>query len=195
MSAFALIPAKGQSSRIPGKNTREFHGKPIIAYSIETAKASGLFDRVYVSTDDAGTAAIARQYGAAVLKRPEALTLDSVGTQDVVRFHAQDGDTVGRAAYICCIYATAPLLEPLDLKEGLMLLERYGADYAFSVGTEPLRDAGAYYWGTKIAFVQSKPLFGPDSLMVPLPEDRCVDINTMEDWQRAEHLYATRVRP
>lgn len=193
MTSFAVIPAKGNSSRIPRKNAREFCGKPIIAYSIETAKACGLFERVYVSTDDAGIAEIARQHGAAVLKRPKELTLDSVGTQEVVRFHAKE-DTVGRAVYLCCIYPTAPMLEPLDLREGFMLLERYGADYAFSIGTDPLRDAGAYYWGQKVAFVQERPLFGPDTLMVPLPNERVCDINTVEDFQKAEGMYRAMMK-
>ena len=62
----ALIPARGGSKRIPGKNIRSFCGKPILAYSIQTAQASGLFDRILVSTDSADIAEVARQYGAEV---------------------------------------------------------------------------------------------------------------------------------
>ena len=66
MSAVAIIPARGGSKRIPRKNIRDFQGRPIIAYSIEAALGSGLFDEVMVSTDDAEIAEIARQQGAAV---------------------------------------------------------------------------------------------------------------------------------
>ena len=66
MSTIAIIPARGGSKRIPRKNIRPFLGKPIMAYSIETALQSGLFDEVMVSTDDAEIADLARQYGASV---------------------------------------------------------------------------------------------------------------------------------
>ena len=62
----AVIPARGGSKRIPRKNIKAFHGKPIMAYSIEAARNSGLFDEVMVSTDDEEIALIAERYGASV---------------------------------------------------------------------------------------------------------------------------------
>ena len=69
----AIIPARGGSKRIPNKNIKEFAGKPLIAYSINAAKASGLFDKIIVSTDSEQVAEIARQYGAEVpfIRPPE----------------------------------------------------------------------------------------------------------------------------
>lgn len=61
-----IIPARGGSKRIPKKNIKPFYGKPLIAYSIETAKQSELFDRIIVSTDDEEIAKIAKEYGAEV---------------------------------------------------------------------------------------------------------------------------------
>lgn len=188
----ALIPARGGSVRIPRKNIRPFYGKPIIAYSIECAKQSGLFDRICVSTDDQEIAEVAQTYGAEVLMRPE--TLAQVGTQEVAAYAIQQlatKDAIPNRA--CVIYATSPLLLPDDLKDGLCALERSHSKFAMSVGTEPLRDAGAYYWGEGWAFLKALPLIAPHTAMVPLPESRVCDVNTYEDFSRAERMYANRL--
>ncbi|DAB32064.1 MAG TPA: pseudaminic acid cytidylyltransferase, partial [Sulfurospirillum sp. UBA11407] len=72
----AIIPARGGSKRIPKKNIKEFCGKPMIAYSIEAAKKSELFDKIVVSTDDESIAQVAKSFGAEVLKRPKELADD-----------------------------------------------------------------------------------------------------------------------
>ena len=77
----AFIPARGGSKRIPRKNIREFHGHPLIAYTIAAAQDAGLFDAIYVSTDDPETAGIARGYGAYIIERPAHLALD--GSRDI----------------------------------------------------------------------------------------------------------------
>lgn len=83
--AVAVIPARGGSKRIPRKNIKPFHGKPLIAYSIEAALKSGLFEQVIVSTDDEEIAQIAQEYGAKVpFLRPKELADDYCGTQEVV---------------------------------------------------------------------------------------------------------------
>lgn len=188
MSAVAIIPARGGSERVPGKNIRPFCGKPLVAYSIEAAKASGLFERVYVSTESRMVALIAQEHGAAIIERPAELAQADVGTQEVMRYHA-DTKTISRYGYLCCLYATAPLLLPADLRMGFDLLVSYGADYAFSVGTDPLCDAGAFYWGKRSAFRDGNALFAPNSIMVPLPKNRVCDINTEADLVRARLLY------
>ena len=115
-----IIPARGGSKRIPGKNIKKFAGKPIIAYSIEVALASGLFGQVVVSTDSEEIAEIAREYGASVpCLRPRALADDRTGVAEVVR-HALLEMREGRElpVYGCCILATAPFLQPEFLKSG-----------------------------------------------------------------------------
>jgi pseudaminic acid cytidylyltransferase len=113
----ALIPAKGGSIRIPGKNIRSFFGKPIIGYSIETAIASGLFDRICVSSDNQEVAEVARSFGAEVLMRPE--TLAQVGTQEVAKYALEQLSTKEAIPrHACVIYATSPLLTVEDLKSG-----------------------------------------------------------------------------
>jgi len=132
----AIIPARGGSKRIHKKNIREFCGKPIIAYSIEAAINSGMFERVIVSTDNHDIADIAKKYGAEIpFMRPLSLADDHTGTNDVV-VHAiealeAEGQEVG---YVCCIYATAPFLQKEFIQRGLAQLQ--SADnkkYAFSV--------------------------------------------------------------
>lgn len=108
----AVIPARGGSKRIPRKNIRSFNGKPIIAYSIEAALASGCFDKVIVSTDDREISQIAQQYGAEVPSLRSAQNSDdyapiiSVMTE-VVNSLTQTGAKID---YLCCIFATAPFV-------------------------------------------------------------------------------------
>lgn len=136
----AVIPARGGSKRIPRKNIREFAGRPIIAYSIGTARESGLFDRVIVSTDDAEIAAVARQWGAETpFERPAELSDDHTGTTAVVAhallsLETQGGPTITHA---CCIYPTAPLLTVADLEMGRDALLSSGKSYAFSIASFP----------------------------------------------------------
>lgn len=131
----AVIPARGGSKRIPRKNIKSFCGKPIIAYSIETALESSLFDQVIVSTDDDEIAEVAKQYGAEIpFKRPAKLSDDLTGTNAIVK-HAiewfDSNDTTISEA--CCIYATAPLLQAKYLQQGLKQLQSGNSDFAFSV--------------------------------------------------------------
>lgn len=188
MSAIAIIPARGGSTRIPGKNWKEFHGKPIIQYSIETAQACGLFDRIIVSTDHPKIAEAADAAGAHVLWRPARLSVDQVGTQDVARAALQAFTDV---KYACCIYATAPLMTPDDLRMGFAQLRNQEAnhDFAMAVGAHPLRDAGQWYLGKAVAFDEQRPLIGPRTVMVPIPEERVCDINTEEDWNEAHRKW------
>lgn len=131
----AVIPARGGSKRIPRKNIKLFCGKPMIAWSIEVALASGLFERVIVSTDDIEIADVAREWGAEVpFMRPEALSDDYAGTIPVIA-HATEW-AVGQGfdlAAVCCIYATAPFIQVDDLKRGWEALNSGVWDYAFTV--------------------------------------------------------------
>ena len=183
----AIIPARGGSRRIPGKNKRPFHGKPIICYSIDTAFKTKIFDRIIISTDDAEIAEIAMARGAHAVYRPREYCADDCGTQNVISLCA----FLMPSDFICGIYATAPLMLADDIARGLrMLNENEGAHYAMSVGTEPLRDAAQFYWGRTRAFLDRKPLLTAHTIMIPISEKNVCDINTEEDWRRAEKMYA-----
>ena len=131
----AIIPARGGSKRIPRKNIKTFLGKPIIAYSIEAALASEVFDEVMVSTDDAEIADVARQYGAKVpfFRSPE-MSNDMAMTAPVLIEVLQEYDKLGeKFNYVCCIYPCAPFVNVIRLKEGMELLIEKGCDSVLPV--------------------------------------------------------------
>lgn len=221
--AVAIIPARGGSKRIPRKNIKDFFGKPLIAYTIQVALESRLFDKVIVTTDDEEIASIAKAYGADVpFMRPKELSGDFTGTGEVAR-HAlkwleEHGETF---AFACTIYATAPLLQAKYLIDGYHALQASTAVNAFSATSMPFpiqrtfkitesgrcemffpehyearsqdleeayQDAGQFYW-TKIAQTSEEIMFGKESIPVILPRHLVQDIDTLEDWERAELLY------
>lgn len=220
----AIIPARGGSKRIPRKNIKLFAGKPIIAYSIEAAISCGLFDRILVSTDDAEIGETARRFGAEVpFVRPAELSGDYGSSIDVIKHGLQWAiDHWGPVEYACCIYATAPFVQPRYLREGHDKLTASGKSYAFSVTSFPFpiqrairinsagsvemfhpehyltrsqdleeafHDAGQFYWGTAQAFLNDERMFSPAALAVVLPRHLVQDIDTPEDWRRAELMY------
>lgn len=138
-NAIAIIPARGGSKRIPRKNIKLFHGKPLIAYSIEVALKSNLFDKVVVSTDDEEIAKIAIEYGAVVpFIRPKELSDDYTGTGAVISHAINYLKSNGEDFDFCCtIYATAPLLNEKYLLEGLEKLKNTDAVKALSVTSMP----------------------------------------------------------
>lgn len=219
----AVIPARGGSKRIPRKNIKPFCGKPMIAWSIEAAKNSGLFDYIIVSTDDAEIAHVANQWGAEVpFMRPAELSDDHAGTMEVIAHATQWALDQGfDVDAVCCIYATAPFVQVDDIKLGLAALESGNWAYAFTVtdfaapifrsfkqttdgGIEmffpehfltrsqdlptALHDAGQFYWGRPSAWIEGKRVFDRVSIPVFIPRWRVQDIDTLEDWVRAETL-------
>jgi pseudaminic acid cytidylyltransferase len=130
----AIIPARGGSRRIPRKNVRPFCGKPMIAWTIDTAVSSRLFDRIITSTEDEEICAIAVQYGAECpFVRPPQLA-DDYATTGAVMAHAtrwalDQGWTLDA---VCCLYATAPFMTADDVSRGLDTLLAGGWSYAFA---------------------------------------------------------------
>ena len=120
----AVITARGGSKRIPMKNIKDFCGKPIIAYSIQSAIDSGCFEEIMVSTDDKNIAEIATRYGASVpFFRSSSSSNDLATTSDVIEEVLNDYHKLGiHPDFICCIYPTAPFITPSRLKEGLSVL-------------------------------------------------------------------------
>ncbi|WP_299900403.1 pseudaminic acid cytidylyltransferase [uncultured Aquimarina sp.] len=135
MSSLAIIPARGGSKRIPGKNIKPFLGKPIIAYSIEAAIDSGLFEEVMVSTDNPEIAQIARECGAEVPFLRSKNNADDFATiADVVSEVIDAYNAKGREFdKICCILPTAPFVNSKKLKIGLKELVSKKLDSVFPV--------------------------------------------------------------
>jgi len=220
----AVLPARGGSKRIPRKNIRPFCGMPMIAWPIRTARESGLFDRIIVSTDDAEVAEIAREHGVeAPFRRPASLADDHTGTIAVIahatRWALDEGWPVTE---VCCVYPTAPMIVPADLSEALRILQTGYWDFVFAATDFPapifrafrhteaggiemfwpehfntrsqdlpraLHDAGQFYWGRAEAWLSAETLFGPRTAPLIIPRWRVQDIDTPEDWRRAEALF------
>ncbi len=135
MRTLCIIPARGGSKRIPRKNIKLFLGKPIIAYSIEAAKNSGIFDEVMVSTDDDEIASIAKQFGANIpFMRSQKSANDYATTADVIkevlskyRERGEDFD------YFCCLYATAPFVTTKHLIDAYNTINVDDTDACFTV--------------------------------------------------------------
>ncbi len=131
MSIVALIPARGGSKRLPRKNITEVGGVPMLAHPIMAARASGLFEHIYVSTEDAEIAATANQFGAEIIERPMEIAMDRSTVVEVC-IHALE--TNPDIEILCCIYATAVLLTPETLILAHTLLDGESeADFVMGV--------------------------------------------------------------
>ena len=133
-NVIAIIPARGNSKRIPGKNYKIFNGKPIIANTIEKLKKSRIFDRIIVSTDSKKIASISKRCGAEVpFRRPKFLSDDYTSGASViahsVKFLIKEGYQFD---YVCCVYPPNPFLEISDLKKGFKKIKSKKFNYVFS---------------------------------------------------------------
>lgn len=224
MSTIAVIPARGGSKRVPRKNVRSFAGRPVISYPIRCALASGIFDRVFVSTDDDEIAEIATRLGAEVpFRRPVELSDDYATTVPVIAHATEWAErNLGHVRHVCCIYPTTPFLMVEDLVDARNIMCAGRWDYCFGAcefgspifrsferkqsGSlkmffpdkyaarsqdlpRALHDAGQFYFGTTKAWLTNQAIFGPDSTVVELPRWRVHDIDTDDDWRRAELVW------
>lgn len=221
MQRLAIIPARGGSKRLPRKNVAELGGRPLIAHVIETARASGLFEGVVVSTEDAEIAGVANEAGASVHWRDRNLATDEASVVQVCT--AWLGEMVNLPDRFCCLYATAAFLESSDLIESEGLLD--DAEVVMGVSgywihpykaletTEqgyltpkwPRENAkksqeyphlvasnGTFYWAYAARFLR-RPTFYPERLKgFELPPERAVDIDSMADLEWARKLWALR---
>ena len=131
----AIIPARSGSKALPDKNILPLCGKPLMAYTIECAKQTGIFDEIHVSTDSEDYAEIARQYGAEVpFLRESSLASDVAGSFEVVSFVLDEYKKMGREFdVVILLQPTSPLRNPRDIIEALELFDRKGADSVVSV--------------------------------------------------------------
>lgn len=186
----------------PRKNIKVFHGRPMIGWSVAAAQGAGLFDRIVVSTDDAEIAQVAQAEGAEVpFLRPDRMADDTpvcclYATAPFVRA----GDLAAGAGLLArgATYAMAVTRFDYPIQRAL----RRGPDGAVSMmdpaqmqvrsqDLEPAwHDAGQFYWAKAVTWAAGLPVFGPGAMGVELPSHRVVDIDTPEDWQRAEALFA-----
>ena len=219
----AIIPARGGSKRIPRKNVKDFHGRPMIAYAITAAKESKLFDRIIVSTDDEEIANLARKWGAEVpFTRPPQLANDYIATVPVIAHGIEECRKLGwNFDKVCCIYPCVPFIKIEDLRGALDLMNGANQGYCFPVTeyssaiqralklstdkkTTPFfpefelsrtqdldpayYDAGQFYWATAETWLTNSNIHS-SGIGFKVPNWRVLDIDTMDDWARAE-MYA-----
>ena len=219
----AVIPARGGSKRIPRKNIKAFCGKPMIAWAIDAAEQSGLFDRILVSTDDDEISEVSRKWGAEIpFVRPAILADDLTPTVPVIAHAVAAAMERGwKVDFVCCIYPCAPFLQPGDLSAALNLAKQRDADFVFPVAEYPhpiqramrrlptgrmeffqpenemrrtqdlertYHDAGQFYWGKGSAWLARKRMHS-DGIGMPIPNWRVIDIDTSDDWARAESIF------
>lgn len=193
MKAIAIIPMRGGSQRIPRKNIRPFFGKPIFQYSVDAARECGLFDDIVVSTEDEEIGHMVNDYGVDWIRRPDELSVDRVGTQEVARdalMQLRLDEHEHDFSHACVIYATAPLMLPVDLARGLAALHESRKAFSYSASEF---DAGQFYWGHTWAFIGRVPLYD-HSTRVIIDYRRVCDINTEDDLKKAESMYTALYR-
>lgn len=219
----AIIPARGGSRRLPRKNVRAFHGEPLLQRAIALARSASSIDRVWVSTDDAAIASLARSAGADVpFTRPAALSDDHAVLADVMEHALEQAMQMSLdVTEACLVFATAPMLDPADLDRGLAVLLASEADQALAVTAygfapqraqrigddgvlayaqpehrrtrsqdlEPLyHDAAQFVWGRRDSF-RREACAAPVTVPVLVDAERVVDIDTLDDWHRAERRF------
>lgn len=228
-ASIAVIPARGGSKRLPGKNIKQFFGQPILKYVIDAAKDSGCFDEIMVSTNDREISLVAKHCGAAVpFLRSEENSTDKAtivsALLEVLEQYKQRGQ---KFDYVCCLFSTAALITPEMLKEASNILRTKKADavipflpyphpiqrafrlkngliqmihpenmFKMTQDLEPtFYDTGQFYFMKAVSFIKWKKLFMPKTMPVIVSEDDVVDIDTLEDWKKAETKFLLKEKP
>lgn len=220
LKILAIIPARGGSKGIPRKNIRLLVGKPLIAYSIETALKSKYIDKVVVSTEDEEIAEIAKIYGAEVIERPLKLAKDDV-TLDIVVYHAVNSLEKKehiKYAFVVTIQPTSPLLSEKTLDKAIEEITRNDYDTIISVTDEthlywtikkskhvPLyeerknrqylapiyRETGGFLV-SKREIITENSRIGNKIFLFETPRRESIDIDSFQDWWVAENLLKMR---
>jgi N-acylneuraminate cytidylyltransferase len=225
MKKIAIIPARGGSKRIPGKNIKPFHGRPIIAYSITAALESGLFDRVVVSTDSEKIAEVASGCGAEVPFLRSAESADDTATmaQAIIDTLTALSNINQDFEHVCCLFATAPFVDDRLIKMAYKQLLDGDCDSIVVVQRNPnpimrslkiddsghlrmvwenhlrsrsqdldstYHDAAQMYWSKTSSLLQQGTFYSEKASPLCIGELDAHDIDTPEDWEIAERLWA-----
>ncbi len=229
LKILGLIPARGGSKGVPGKNIKPLAGKPLIAYTIEQANDALLLEKTILSTDDEKIAEVARNYGLEVpFMRPEALAQDHSGSLEVVQ-HALDFMESQGEVYdaVCLLQVTSPYRPQGVIDDAIRMFVQERPDALVSVRKVPdefnphwtfeieknnrlkistgekkiiprrqelppayHRDGAIYI--TSAETIRNKgSLLGDDIVAFPIESPELINIDTMEDWEKAESFYVS----
>ncbi|MBH0279697.1 pseudaminic acid cytidylyltransferase [Helicobacter pylori] len=220
MRAIAIVLARSSSKRIKNKNIIDFFNKPMLAYPIETALNSKLFEKVFISSDSMEYVNLAKNYGASFLNlRPKNLADDRATTLEVMAYHMRELELKDEDI-ACCLYGTSVFLQEKHLKNAFETLKE-NTDYVFTCApfsaspyrsfslengvqmafkehsntrTQDLKtlyhDAGLLYMGKAQAFKEMWPIFSQNSIALELSPLEVQDIDTLEDLELAKLKYS-----
>ncbi len=192
MISLGLIPARSGSERLPSKNTIDLGGKPLIAWTIQAAQESAMFDRLICSTDDYGIAAVAISHGCEVIERPKALA-QADSTSISVLLHIQETIHSDR---ICLLQPTSPFRRATDIANAYKMMDHMGCDAVVSVSEAPPDLAFDMGLGNRLRPKQNV-VVTTDHLLNKgdwyngvtygylMPKERSIDIDTKADLERA----------
>ena len=192
-NTIAIITARGGSKRIKNKNIISFLGKPMISYSINCAKKSGLFEDIFVSTDSKKIKKVSCRHGAKVpFLRSKRISDDVTGTHEVIKNFLKN--LKKKYKYICCIYPTAPLMREKDLIKGYNNLRKNSSNYIFAASTsrssddvyflykkKKFFDSGQFYWATHDTWFKKSKIINKNSQIIKIPGKFSQDLDTLED--------------
>ncbi|WP_187912440.1 pseudaminic acid cytidylyltransferase [Helicobacter pylori] len=220
MRAIAIVLARSSSKRIKNKNMIDFFNKPMLAYPIEAALNSKLFEKVFISSDSMEYVNLAKNYGASFLNlRPKNLADDRATTLEVMAYHMKELELKDEDI-ACCLYGTSVFLQEKHLKNAFEMLKE-NTDYVFTCApfsaspyrsfslengvqmafkehsntrTQDLKtlyhDAGLLYMGKAQAFKEMRPIFSQNSIALELSPLEVQDIDTLEDLELAKLKYS-----
>jgi len=125
-----IIPAKSVSNRLKNKNFRKFNGKPMIAWTIEAAIKSKIFDKIIVSTDNIKIKKYIQKYNVDISLRPKKLSGERYGIEEVIEFNIDKHNI--KSGVICCMFPCAPLMQSKDIIKGYRKLISSKYNYIFA---------------------------------------------------------------
>lgn len=136
-----IIPAKSESKRIKNKNFKNFNGKPMIVWTIETAIRSKVFDKIIVSTDNLKIKKFIKKYKVEIKLRPKKLSSEKYGIVEVINYNLKL--IKDKKSKICCMFPCAPLMNSEDIKKGYkkLLTGKYNYIFAGSSFSHPIEKA------------------------------------------------------
>ena len=210
----AIIPARGGSKRLPGKNIKMLGGIPLLAHSILYAQQQDCIDAVYVSTDDEKIAALALQYGAKVIDRPQALSGDLEPTVSALKHVLESID--GAVENVILLQATNPLRPKNLVQEAFTIFQEQQVDSLFTVSRshhklgkitnykfmpynyevgqrsqdlEPLYYENGLLYITKASVILNNEIITKDAFPLEVNHPFAnIDIDTQEDFDYAAYL-------
>lgn len=188
-SVIAVIPARGGSVRIPRKNLRDIAGKPMIQWTIDAAKQSNFIDTIAVSTDDKAIIAHCAGQGLQIVERPMHLATDRASIYDAI-FHAID--QFQPHDYTMLLQVTSPCRIADDIDECMELCDYEHAPSCITIDkTRPVAN-GAVYVAWTSWLREFENFDGGRTAVYEMPVDRSVDVDTIDDFNRAERLLIVR---